>query len=1014
MPQAGKDRSMSEILKQSSEYGAEGPARADSAPAENSAMIDGVNEEQRRMDVINVLASEYNAVYYCDALTHDYDICFQQGFVREEILKMLKLLPKYEDGFTAYINNFVHPDDREMMFNEISMVDRRLKNRKSYKVDFRRLYGDKYLYTKMNCVKVGEENDELKFFVVGFAENDAEYHRTDDQRRQLEYAVTERTSELQERNRTLNRINESIIELLGNITEARDTESGEHIRRVKGFTNILARQMQEDWPELGISNDFIALMTSASALHDIGKIMIPDAILLKPGKLTPEEYEIMKTHCVKGAEVIKKAPSEWSDAYIKTSMDIVLYHHEKYDGNGYPKGLKGDAIPLSAQIVSVADCFDALTAKRVYKEAYDNETAFRMIMNGECGAFSEKLLRSFSACRREMFAHASDLRSVFNSDLPAGISTESLSWTRLLLVEDNDMSRELGQEILESEGANVVAVPGGREAIDAFLAAPQDGFDAILMDVIMPEMSGVEAAQAIRALDRPDAKTVPIIALTSLATDNDINNCLDAGMDSFITKPISVQNLNKVLYECFQRHYEALDNAVMKAGEKATEKLDSAIRESPELTREIRGCEFLCYVDGNTNDVQTFRYDERFGAVLSSISSRLPSNRRLDRFFRAIIPQYVFDNFLFDVGRYRVETYLTDHLSYHTFVRVKTDDGGEELFRLIIAKDELNAGGYIIGLQSLDTEMREAMETREIIMRLSSAYEVVDYVDLDADTFTRYNSRSMENFGPEKRGCYSELLKEYLATGVAPGDVKLVEGLFNLDHLRRTLKTRPMVSARYKDIQTGTPRYFEMQMIEVGRKDKELRAVLTVSNIDELVQRERESNKLLTDTRRQLVEAERRANCDTLTGVKNITAYTDVVAELSRKMNTPDGAEFGLVLCDINHLKSMNDTRGHDIGDEYIRNCCRIICDVFKRSPVYRIGGDEFTVILRGHDYENRTELIRELRNRAEGAEKLEDVEHGYASFAAGMSEYLPGDTGVSDVFKRADIEMYASKHKDR
>ena len=364
--------------------------------------------------------------------------------------------------------------------------------------------------------------------------------------KQLELMIVERTSEIQAKNKTLNRINEDIIEMLGDITEARDIESGEHIRRVKGFTHILARQVMRDWPEYNLTTEKVELMSSAAALHDIGKIMIPDTILLKPGRLTPEEFEIMKTHSVKGCELLKKAPKDWSASYLEMSMEICRYHHEKYDGKGYPEGLVGEQIPISAQIVSVADCYDALTAKRVYKEALSPDIAFEMITTGKCGAFSEKIMSSFLKCR-ECFTDKDFLNGLPEySTMP--ISTcEQLSHLRVLFVEDSEMSRMIGREMLEGEGATVIEAKNGKEAIDLFCNMAPHTFDAIIMDVMMPVLDGPAATKHIRSLDRIDAKSIPIVALTASEKVSDLQSCLSAGMDSYLSKPVKIAELTELL-----------------------------------------------------------------------------------------------------------------------------------------------------------------------------------------------------------------------------------------------------------------------------------------------------------------------------------------------------------------------------------------------------------------------------------------------------------------------------------
>lgn len=660
-----------------------------------------IRREKKSSDVIAVLSYEYNAVYYCNADDGDYDILFQQGFVKEELNRMKLNFPKFDGAFEFFVSMLVHPDDREMMHVDLMNVEERLKGKKSFKREFRRKYGEKYLYTQMICVRTNSADEPLHSFVVGFAENDAEYRNLADQQKQLEHIVTERTIELQERNETLNRINEDIIALLANLTEARDLESGEHIRRVKGFSRILATQIQNDWPEYGLGNDSVELITSASMLHDIGKIMIPDAILNKPGRLTKEEFEIIKSHCDRGCDILENAPKDWSPAYRKTGYEICRYHHEKYDGSGYPCGLKGEEIPISAQIVSVADCFDALTTKRVYKDAYSYDTAFNMILGGECGVFSEKILASFRACKEQMFEHAANPAIDVRSAMPAGMSTCSLSWTKILYVDDNSLMRDLGESLLESEGAEVKTASSGIEAIEVFSASRPGEFNAILMDVIMPEMDGTAATAVIRGLDRPDARSIPIIALTSMFSDEDMNRCLDAGMDSFISKPISVASLLKVLYECLGRSNETLGLTVRKTGQEAAARINDIFAQSEALPGAVRDYDLVCYISGTTNDVPVFICTPELEKILNTISIQLPGNRRLDSLFRQIVPEKNFDEFLEDVNRNKIESFVTSNGAYSTYVPVCID-GRSCLMRFRFVPDDQKPGNFVLAMKKTE------------------------------------------------------------------------------------------------------------------------------------------------------------------------------------------------------------------------------------------------------------------------------------------------------------------------
>ncbi len=195
--------------------------------------------------------------------------------------------------------------------------------------------------------------------------------------------------------------NDRIIEILGTVVEYRNLESGEHIKRVKGFTRILAEYVMKNYPEYGLTESAIQTIEAASALHDVGKIAIPDKILLKPGRLTQEEFEYMKSHTTRGFDMLGTLEGIWDDDYRKVCNEICRYHHERYDGKGYPDGLVGEEIPISAQIVSVADVYDALVSERVYKNAYSKDEAFHMIINGECGVFSPKIMECFRQAKEK-------------------------------------------------------------------------------------------------------------------------------------------------------------------------------------------------------------------------------------------------------------------------------------------------------------------------------------------------------------------------------------------------------------------------------------------------------------------------------------------------------------------------------------------------------------------------------------------------------------------------------------
>jgi len=208
-------------------------------------------------------------------------------------------------------------------------------------------------------------------------------------RQELERELKKQKEMLEQQARRIHQSSQFVIDALSTTVEFRNMESGEHILRVRTLTRIFLEEMREFYP---LTDEQIKTIANVSAMHDIGKIVISDAILLKPGPLTEEEFEIMKTHTIRGCEILDTLNYTQDEESYRYSYDICRHHHERWDGRGYPDGLKGDEISIWAQATSLADVYDALTSERVYKQAYSHEETIRMILNGECGAFNPRLL----------------------------------------------------------------------------------------------------------------------------------------------------------------------------------------------------------------------------------------------------------------------------------------------------------------------------------------------------------------------------------------------------------------------------------------------------------------------------------------------------------------------------------------------------------------------------------------------------------------------------------------------
>ena len=202
--------------------------------------------------------------------------------------------------------------------------------------------------------------------------------------------------------------NRMMINVLAHIVEFRNGESGMHVHHIRQLTSILLQKLTEKTDKYHLTENDMLLISTASSLHDIGKISIDDKILNKPGKLTADEFEIMKTHSIIGSEMLFDLHNTHNYPLFDKAYEICRWHHERYDGKGYPDGLKGEEIPISAQVTSLADVYDALTSNRCYKKAYPHEKAMEMILDGQCGAFNPLLLECLKECEKQVLTELTD------------------------------------------------------------------------------------------------------------------------------------------------------------------------------------------------------------------------------------------------------------------------------------------------------------------------------------------------------------------------------------------------------------------------------------------------------------------------------------------------------------------------------------------------------------------------------------------------------------------------------
>ncbi|MBV8782397.1 MAG: response regulator, partial [Phycisphaerae bacterium] len=334
---------------------------------------------------------------------------------------------------------------------------------------------------------------------------------------------------------------------LAKLAESRDTETGAHVERVQAYTRLIARNLSPDVKTVnGVDEEFIRTVFQTSPLHDLGKVGLPDSILLKPGKLTSEERAIMQTHTVVGADTLNAALDRFpSTRFLQVAREIALSHHERYDGMGYPHGLVGEQIPISARIVAVADVYDALTSRRVYKEASTHEQAKAILIHESGSHFDPECIASFLRAEQEILTVRARLRDEpgpkrVQGELPtASVAlAHSSSAGKILIVEDDAVLMAKLKQMLSATGATLFCATTGREALQMW---HDFGPRVIISDWVMPEMDGVELCRQIRS----QAVAMPshFIMLTVHSDKARLLEAYQAGVDDFVSKPFDCEEL---------------------------------------------------------------------------------------------------------------------------------------------------------------------------------------------------------------------------------------------------------------------------------------------------------------------------------------------------------------------------------------------------------------------------------------------------------------------------------------
>jgi len=361
-------------------------------------------------------------------------------------------------------------------------------------------------------------------------------------RKHLNDIVSNKTAELEQLNRSKHLLQSVMIESLGTLAEYRDPETGGHIKRTQSYIKALARHLKNKGKfKDKLTEDYINLLYISAPLHDVGKVGVNDSILQKPGALTDSEFEEMKRHTIYGYNTLHKSEVRLGkNSFIALAMKIAHTHHEKWDGSGYPRGLKGEEIPLSGRLMALADVYDALISKRVYKPPFSHEKACEIIINGDGRTlpshFDPDVLQAFIEIEG-IFRNIALTFADFEEEremLGAGhkqVNVEKISINSILIVEDHEINMAIMKAQLSELGYDIDTAQNGADALEILETKE---IDLVLTDLNMPVMDGYTLVKTLR----DTGNMVPVMAFTS--NDYDMNNkrAKELGFNGYLLKPI--------------------------------------------------------------------------------------------------------------------------------------------------------------------------------------------------------------------------------------------------------------------------------------------------------------------------------------------------------------------------------------------------------------------------------------------------------------------------------------------
>ncbi|MCH1983039.1 diguanylate cyclase [Ruminococcus sp. OA3] len=793
-------------------------------------------------------------------------------------------------------------------------------------------------------------------------------------KRHLEELVEEQAINLRESKAVL-------MDALSSVIEHRSIESGQHVLRIRMFTKLLLEDVKDNYSEYGLDDRKIDIISSAAALHDIGKIAIPDAILNKPGRLTAEEFQIMKTHAEKGCEILAGLDRMHDKEYLQYAYSICRYHHERWDGNGYPDGLIGENIPICAQAAGVADAYDALTTNRVYKRAYTPEKACNMILNGECGLFSPKLLECFKNVQ-EPFAELS--REYADGKSP-GTDFEMIS-TRDDYKTEAENTLELGQmkyfAMLRYEDSTVMEVDAD-SGIYHLVYTQNSDFDLLRSGDLFEESYQVFVEKAVHPDDRMGLlKNHSIdVFLASGAMKRSLNyRVFHQGSGNYIWYGLSILRIN---IENPRQHKLLMIWRKLKdyAGGPAV---------SPKEDRQFIDNSLVgiqqCFNDGwftirhiNEGFITLFGYSrEEIERVFQNrfIEMIYPDDReKVLKYFRK--EQSVRKTFEYE---YRILTKDGRVLWVLDKSQLFTGEDGVEYMNCVLID--------VTHTKQEQEKLRLTMERHQIIMDQTN--DIIFEWDIHQNKIL-YSSNWVKKFG------YQPITEE-IDKRIPQASHVLPEDMPNFLKLMKDVETGAPYGETELRIANTDSQYIWCRIRATTQFNNDGKPVKAVGVIVDIDSEKRHAQDLID-------KAER----DHLTHLFNKNAARTRIQSAMKHWERNGTA--AMMIIDLDNFKTINDNFGHMFGDAVLMEVAGQLQKLFRSEDVVsRIGGDEFLVYINSLPDQNvlagRAEnLIATMRT------VLPDELHLCPlSCSVGVACFPKDAIGFQELFQCCDRALYYAK----